>query len=194
MKIVVATGNKGKIKDIERIFGALGFEVVTQKDAGIDISPEENGKTFMENALIKARATAELCNDYVLSDDSGLCVNALGGRPGVFSARYAGDGATDGEKIDKLLSEMTGEEDRTAYFKTAVVLITPDGEEITAEGRVDGHIMISPEGKNGFGYDPIFYCDEIGKSFAMAESEEKNTVSHRGRALLSLYEKIKNNI
>ena len=194
MKIVVATGNKGKIKEIERIFGALGFEVVTQKDAGIDISPEENGKTFMENALIKARATAELCNDYVLSDDSGLCVNALGGRPGVFSARYAGDGATDGEKIDKLLSEMTGEEDRTAYFKTAVVLITPDGEEITAEGRVDGHIMISPEGKNGFGYDPIFYCDEIGKSFAMAESEEKNTVSHRGRALLSLYEKIKNNI
>lgn len=192
MKIIAATGNKGKIKEIERIFGSLGFIVVTQKDAGINIEPEENGKTFMENALIKARATADLCNDYVLADDSGLCVDALDGQPGVYSARYAGVGATDAEKIEKLLSQMSGKENRQAHFKTAVVLITPDGEEITAEGRVDGHILTKPEGENGFGYDPVFYCDEIGKSFAVADADEKNAVSHRGRALLSLYEKIKN--
>lgn len=194
MKIVAATGNKGKIKEIERIFGVLGFEVVTQKDAGIDISPEENGKTFMENALIKARAAAKLCNDYVLSDDSGLCVKALDGAPGVFSARYAGEGATDEEKINKLLYEMSDKEDRLAHFKTAVVLITPDGEEITAEGEVEGHILEKAEGENGFGYDPVFYCDEIGKSFAIATADEKNAISHRGRALTALYEKIKNNL
>lgn len=190
MKIIAATGNKGKIKEIEKIFENLGISVMTQREAGIDIEPEENGKTFEENALIKARAVAALCNAYVIADDSGLCVDALGGAPGIYSARYAGEGASDAEKIKKLLSELSGEEKRAAHFETCAAFITPDGKELTAFGRVDGHILTAPEGAGGFGYDPVFFCDEIGKTFAKASADEKNAVSHRGRALRALYEKI----
>ena len=195
VKIIAATANKGKAAEIEKIFSALGFEVVTMREAGIDSDPEENGKTFLENALIKARAAHELAeNAYIIADDSGLCVDALGGAPGIYSARYAGDGATDAEKIEKLLRELDGVETRAAHFETAVALITPDGEEITAHGKVHGHILTEPEGDNGFGYDPVFYCDEIGKTFAIASNDEKNAVSHRGRALHALYEKMKNKV
>ena len=191
MKIIAATANKGKAAEIEKIFGALGFSVITMREAGIDSDPEENGKTFLENALIKSRAAHELAKDaYIIADDSGLCVDALGGAPGIYSARYAGEGATDADKIDKLLGELEGKEHRAAHFETAVALITPDGEEITAHGEVHGHILTAPEGENGFGYDPVFYCDEIGKTFAIASDDEKNAVSHRGRALRALYEKI----
>ena len=195
MKIIAATANKGKAAEIEKIFGALGFDVITIREAGIDSDPEENGKTFLENALIKARAAHELAQDaYIIADDSGLCVDALDGAPGIYSARYAGEGASDADKIDKLLRELAGKENRSAHFETAVALITPDGEEITAHGEVHGHILTVPEGDNGFGYDPVFYCDEIGKTFAIASNDEKNAVSHRGRALRALYEKIKNKV
>lgn len=190
MKIIAATGNKGKIKEIEKIFSDLGVSVISQKDAGVFIEPEENGETFEENALIKAREVAKFCDAYVISDDSGLCVDALFGKPGIYSARYAGDGATDEEKIKKLLSELEGVEDRSAHFETSVAFITPDGKEITASGKVFGHILHSPIGDNGFGYDPVFYSDELKKSFAQASAEEKNSVSHRGRALRNLYEKL----
>ena len=195
MKIIAATGNKGKAAEIEKIFGSLGFDVVTMREAGIDSDPEENGKTFLENALIKARAAHELAqNAYIIADDSGLCVDALDGAPGIYSARYAGEGASDAEKIAKLLRELEGAQSRAAHFETAVALITPDGEEITAHGAVHGTILTAPEGENGFGYDPVFYSDEIGKTFAIASNEEKNAVSHRGRALRALYEKMKNKV
>ena len=195
MKIIVATANKGKAAEIEKIFGSLGFAVVTMREAGIDSDPEENGATFLENALIKARAAKKQAEDaYIIADDSGLCVDALDGAPGIYSARYAGEGATDADKIKKLLGELDGKGNREAHFETAVALITPDGEEITAHGEVHGHILTAPEGENGFGYDPVFFCDEIGKTFAIASDDEKNAVSHRGRALRALYEKMKNKV
>ena len=195
MKIIAATANRGKAAEIEKIFGGLGFEVVTMREAGLKSDPEENGKTFLENALIKARAAHEEAPEaYIIADDSGLCVDALDGAPGIYSARYAGEGASDTEKINKLLSALESAENRAAHFETAAAFITPSGEEITACGRVDGHILTAPDGENGFGYDPVFYCEEIGKTFANADPDEKNAVSHRGRALRALYEIMKNKI
>ena len=191
MHIIAATKNKGKIKEIEKIFGDLGIDVITVDEAGLDVDVEETGASFLENSLIKARAISMFCDDIVLADDSGLCVDALGGRPGVHSARYAGENATDEEKIEKLLCELGDEENRSAKFVTSVAVIFPDGKEITAMGEVEGHILQKAEGTNGFGYDPIFFCDELQKSFAIATDDEKNSVSHRGRALKNMYEKIK---
>lgn len=191
MKIVVATKNPNKIKEISEIFAPLGFEVVSQTEAGIDIDVEETGDTFEKNARLKAKAVAMICDDYVLADDSGLCVDALDGRPGVMSARYAGEGASDTHKIIKLLGEMENKTDRRAKFVTSMVFIFPDGSEIATSGEVHGKIALSPEGENGFGYDPVFISDELKKTFAMATAEEKNSVSHRGRALKALYDKIK---
>lgn len=193
MKIIVATKNSGKIKELKRIFEKLNIDVASQDEEGFnDIEVEETGDTFEKNALIKARAVAMLADDIVLADDSGLCVDALDGRPGVFSARYAGENASDEDKINKLLNEMSGKTDRSAKFVTAMAAIFPDGREIITHGEVSGHILTKPEGENGFGYDPVFYCDELGKTFAQASGEEKNSVSHRGRALAAMYEKIKN--
>jgi len=191
MQMIAATKNKGKIREIENIFGKLGIEVVSAEDAGIDVEVEETGSSFIENSLIKARSIAMFCDSIVLADDSGLCVDALGGRPGIYSARYAGEGASDSEKVAKLLKEMKGVTERSAMFVTAAAVVFPDGREVTAMGEVRGYILDAPEGNNGFGYDPVFYSREIGKSFAMATDEEKNSVSHRSRALRALYEKIK---
>lgn len=191
MKIIAATNNANKIKEITEIFSRLGFEIISQKDAGIDIDVEETGNTFAENALIKARAVAMLCDDYVLADDSGLCVDALNGRPGVYSARYAGEGADDSQKIEKLLDELRDKTDRKAKFVTDIAFIFPDGREIVTRGEVCGKITTEPRGKNGFGYDPVFFSTELCKTFAEAEPEEKNSISHRGRALKALYDKIK---
>jgi XTP/dITP diphosphohydrolase len=192
MKIIAATKNKGKIKEISNILGKLGFEVESQQDAGYDVDILETGDTFEKNALIKARAIAMLCDNPVLADDSGLCIDALDGRPGVYSARYAGENATDEEKMSKVLTELDGVKDRTARFVTSVAFIFPNGKEITASGEVEGHITTEPDGENGFGYDPIFYSDELKKTFAQATDDEKNSVSHRGRALAALAEKLKN--
>lgn len=192
MKVIAATKNKGKIREMEEILSGLGIEIVSQQDMGIDVDVEETGDTFEKNALIKARAVAMISDNPVLADDSGLCVDALGGAPGVYSARYAGDNATDEDKINKLLREIGDSEDRNAKFVTAVAFIFPDGREITASGEVKGYITEKPAGTGGFGYDPIFFSEELEKTFAEATDEEKNSVSHRGRALKNLYKKLKN--
>lgn len=191
MKIVAATHNKGKIREFQRILGRLGFETVSPNDVGIYAQPEENGITFEENAIIKANAVAELCDFAVMADDSGLCVEALDGCPGVYSARYAGDGATDSQRVEKLLSEMKDKTNRNAKFVSAIAFIMPDGEQITVTGETFGTIAYEPSGSDGFGYDPIFVSEDLGKTFAEASSEEKDSVSHRGRALDKLYNILK---
>ena len=191
MKVIAATKNKGKIKEMQEILSPLDIEIVSQQEMGIEVDAEETGDTFERNALIKARAVAMLCDYPILADDSGICVDALGGAPGVRSARYAGDNATDSDRINKMLTEIGDSENRKAKFVTAVAFIFPDGTEVTASGEVNGHITHEPHGENGFGYDPIFFSEELGKTFAESSDEEKNSVSHRGRALKNLYEKLK---
>lgn len=191
MRVIAATKNKGKIAEISEILKPLGFEVISQGDAGIDVEVFETGKTFMENARIKAQAVALLCDDAVLADDSGLCVDALGGAPGIYSARYAGENASDGEKIAKLLGELADKTDRAAKFVTAVVFLYPDGREVSATGEVCGRITAEVHGDGGFGYDPIFYSNELKKTFGEASAEEKNAISHRAKALSALCEKLK---
>lgn len=191
MKVIAATKNKGKIKEMQEILSPLDIEIVSQQEMGIEVDAEETGDTFERNALIKARAVAMLCDYPILADDSGICVDALGGAPGVRSARYAGDNATDSDRINKMLTEIGDSENRKAKFVTAVAFIFPDGTEVTASGEVKGYITHEPHGENGFGYDPIFFSEELGKTFAESSDEEKNSVSHRGRALKNLYEKLK---
>ncbi len=191
MRVIAATKNKGKIKEMQEILSPLDIEIVSQEEMGIELDAEETGDTFERNALIKARAVAMVCDYPVLADDSGLCIDALGGAPGVRSSRYAGENASDADRINKVLSELQDCDSRTARFVTSVAFITPDGTEITASGEVKGYITEAPEGSNGFGYDPIFFSDELGKTFAVSSDEEKNSVSHRGRALRNLYNKLK---
>ena len=190
MRVIAATKNQGKIKEISNILSKLGIEVISQCDAGINVDIVETGKTFKANALLKAKAIALMCDDAVLADDSGLCVEALGGAPGVYSARYAGEDATDTDRIHKLLTELNGEKNRKAKFETAIAFIFPDGREIVTSGEISGHITEAPVGSEGFGYDPVFYCDELGKTFGEADSDEKNKVSHRAKALEALCEKL----
>lgn len=192
MKLIVATNNAHKLKEIKSILGGEFEKILSLKEAGAELKAEENGSTFEENAIIKARGV-EASSMAVLADDSGLCVEVLGGAPGVKSARYASEGeenADDASNRRKLLKEMEGKEERKAKFVCAVALLW--GEELyTAEGETEGRILTDERGERGFGYDSIFYSDELGKSFGEAEEEEKNGVSHRGRALKKLLEKLK---
>ncbi len=183
-RLIVASSNKGKIKEIRELIGDK-FDVVSMKDAGITVDVEENGITFEENALIKAKAIFALCHEPVISDDSGLIVDALGGEPGVYSARYAGEGHDDSANNAKLLKNLEGVSDRSARFCSAVVYYDSNRTE-TAKGFVEGKIADAPRGNNGFGYDPLFISDELGKTFGEATDEEKNTISHRARALRAL--------
>ena len=189
-KIIVASGNKGKIREIAEIFRV--FEIVSLKDAGFAGDIEETGNSFEENALIKARAVCRALGNAALADDSGLCVAALGGAPGIFSARYAGEHGDDAANNARLLKELSGvpESGRGAYFESCVALCLPDGREVTASGRTYGHILSAPEGDGGFGYDPLFFSDELKKGFGTAAPQEKNSVSHRAKALAALAEKI----
>jgi XTP/dITP diphosphohydrolase len=191
MKVIAATNNDGKLREIEEILSPLGIEIISLHSAGIYAEVEETGTTFEENSLIKAKSVALLCDYPVLADDSGLCVDALDGRPGVYSARYAGADASDAEKVDKLLDELHNIENRKAHFVSVISFVDTYGTVLTAEGSVDGSILYKPVGESGFGYDPVFYCDELQKSFAEASDEEKNSVSHRGRALRRMYELLK---
>lgn len=191
MKIVAATTNKGKIREFQEILGKLGYEVVSMHDEGIDVEVEETGTTFAENALIKARAVSLLCDSPVIADDSGLCVDALDGAPGIYSARFAGEEATDKDRNKKLLELMADKENRKAHYVASIAFIFPEGREIVTEGTVEGEIMYEEEGNGGFGYDPLFMCTEIGKCFGIATPEEKNAVSHRGRALAKLFDILK---
>lgn len=194
MKITAATTNKGKVREFQEILGALGYEVISMHDAGIDIEIEETGKTFSENALIKARAVSKLCTCPVIADDSGLCVDALDGAPGLYSARFAGKGADDKDRNKKLLEVMENEKNRKAHYAASIAFIFPDGREMVTEGIVNGEIMLKEHGNGGFGYDPLFYCTEIEKCFGLATPEEKNAVSHRGRALKKLFDILKEEI
>lgn len=189
MKLLIASNNQHKIDEIKQILGNKFEQILSLSEAGIVCDPEENGKTFLDNALIKVRAVAKLTDMPVLGDDTGLCVDALNGAPGVHSARFAGD-HDNAKNRAKLLYELQDETNRKAHFSTAVALLFPDGRLVTAEGRVDGEILHAEVGTNGFGYDTLFYCNEIGKTFAEATAEEKNAVSHRGRALQKLAEKL----
>ena len=184
MKLVVATGNAHKLREIADIF--TSFEVIGQKQAGFCEEVEETGKTFAENALLKARVATRALQCIALADDSGLCVPALDGAPGVRSARYAGEHGNDKKNRDLLLQNLQNKKDRSAYFVSAVALTFPDGKEIVVEGKTHGRILKEEVGTGGFGYDCIFQSDDLGKSFGEATSEEKNAVSHRYRALQAL--------
>ena len=191
MKILVATNNQHKLKEMREILGEK-LELVSLKEAGISVDVEENGSTFEENSLIKARTVCSLTGLPTLADDTGLVVAALNGAPGVYSARYAGIAHNDKANREKLLKELSNVpyEKRTAYFETVISIVYPDGKEITASGKVSGRVLFEEEGSDGFGYDSIFYSDELKKSFGNATSSEKNSVSHRSRALKSILLKI----
>lgn len=185
---IIATNNVKKLKELDRILNPLGIFAQTAKQAGVSLDDvEETGKTLEENALIKARAAFERTGKPCIADDSGLMVDALGGAPGVYSARYSGtgvnkQGATDEKNIQKLLADMKGEKNRNAYFATVICCILEDGTEITVTGKCFGTISEKPIGTSGFGYDPIFLTDN-GKSFAQLTADEKDEISHRGNAI-----------
>jgi XTP/dITP diphosphohydrolase len=185
VKFVLASNNKGKLREMREILGEAGVSVLSQSEAGIQVEPEETGTTFEENALIKARAACSAAGIPAIADDSGLAVDALGGAPGVYSARY-GNCATDEERVELLLSNMRGKEQRSARFVSCIAAVFPNGDELVTRGECEGEITQSPAGENGFGYDPYFYYPPLGKSFAELSAEEKNGVSHRRAALDAL--------
>lgn len=191
-KIIIATKNKGKAKDFEALFGPHGYEVLTLHDVADDMDVEETGSTFEENALIKATALSERLQTMVIADDSGLEIDALDGRPGIYSARYAGEEKSDEANIDKVLEELTDVEDseRTARFVCAIALVTPNKEPLTVRGTCEGVIAKERKGTNGFGYDPIFYVPSEAKMMAELSSDEKGAISHRGNALKKLSENL----
>lgn len=184
-RIVFATGNAGKIKEINMIMADTGMEVISMKDAGISIDIEENGTTYEENAMIKARAVAAYTDEIVLADDSGLEIDYLNKEPGVYSARYMGEDTSYRIKNANLIQRLEGvpDEQRTARFVCAIAAVLPDGTELTTRATIEGRIDYEEKGQNGFGFDPIFYVPEFGKTTAQLSEEEKNQVSHRGKAL-----------
>lgn len=194
MKLIVASNNQHKIEEIKEILEKLDMDVLSLKDAGIDIEVIEDGETFEENAYKKAKEVFDIVKDaYVLADDTGLMVDAINGAPGVYSARFSGEGATYEENNSKLLDLLKNVEDkdRGAKFVCVMVLIMSKDKVIKVRGEVSGRILRETKGENGFGYDPLFYVEEYGKTFGKMTNEEKNSVSHRGRALEKLREALK---
>ena len=190
MKYVLATHNPGKLKEMGAILAQFGVEVVSPKDLGITVDVEETGSTFAENAMLKAKAICDAAKLPAIADDSGLCVDALNGGPGVYSARYGGEGLDDKGRYMLLLNNMRGQTTRAAHFSCAIACAFPNGDELTAEGRCDGTIAFAPMGEGGFGYDPVFFVPEKAKTFGQLTAEEKSAISHRGRALESFVEKL----
>lgn len=184
-KIVFATGNMGKLREVKEILSDLDVDIVSMKEEGIDIDIEENGKTFEENAIIKAKAIAEHTDAIVLADDSGLEIDYLNKEPGVYSARYLGEDTSYDIKNQNLIDRLEGvkKEDRTARFVCAIAAVLPNKEVLVTRQTMEGYIGWELQGENGFGYDPIFYMDEYGCSSASISPEEKNSISHRGKAL-----------
>ena len=193
-KIIFATGNAGKIKEIQMIMEDTGMEVLSMKEAGITVDVEENGATYEENALIKARAVAEKTDCIVMADDSGLEIDYLNKEPGIYSARYMGEDTSYHIKNHNLIERLAGvpDEQRTARFVCAIAAILPDGKELTTRATIEGRIGYEEKGENGFGYDPIFYVPQFGRTTAELTEEEKNQVSHRGKALELMKEELKN--
>ena len=188
-QVVIATKNKGKAKDFESLFQPLGFEVVTMFDVAPDMEIEETGTTFEENAVLKAETLAKELNMIVIADDSGLAVDALGGEPGVYSARYAGD-HDDEANIVKVLENLADvpEEKRTARFMCALAIAGPEMDTTTVFGTCEGVILEEKRGTNGFGYDPIFFVPELDRAMAELTPEQKGAISHRGNAIRKLAE------
>lgn len=193
MRIIFATGNEEKMREIRMIMGDLDVEILSMKEAGLHAEAEENGTTFEENALIKAKAIAALCDDIVLADDSGLEIDALNKEPGIYSARYLGEKTDYHVKNAKLIERLEGvpEEQRTARFVCAIAAVCPDGSVFVTKAAMEGQIGYEERGENGFGYDPIFVLPAYGKSTAEISPELKNELSHRGNALRLMKEKLK---
>ena len=181
--LVLATRNPGKISELKNLLSGFDIEIKSLDDFGPIPPIKEDGKTFEENAYKKAFFTSRVLGFPSLADDSGLVVEALGGAPGVYSARYAGDNASDEDNNNKLLEEMKGETNRKAFFETAVIIAVPSGPALTYIGKCEGEISHESLGKNGFGYDPIFYYLPMKKTFAQMSQKEKNIISHRGKAI-----------
>lgn len=188
--LILATKNKGKVQEIRNLFAGFDIQIKGLDDFGPIPPVIEDGKTFDDNAYKKAYLTAKMLGFPVMADDSGLVVEALDGAPGVFSARFAGDNATDEENNRKLLKEMEGKENRNAFFESVISLAVPWGPALTYAGRCEGKVAFEPMGENGFGYDPVFYYPPLGKTFAQLAREEKNRVSHRGKAVSELLSEI----
>ncbi len=184
MKFVLASKNPHKLTELQSILGELGVEVVLESDVGVDLDVEETGETFEENSLLKAKAVMEATGLPTIADDSGLCVTALNGAPGVYSARYGGeDKGGYAHRYELVLEALKGQIDRSAKFVSVVTACFPGGDVLTARGECPGTIAYAPQGDNGFGYDPVFFVPSMRKTFAQMTAEEKNSISHRGRAL-----------
>ena len=183
MKMVLASKNPKKMKEMNEILSGMGVEVCLQSDVGIDIDVEETGTTFEENSLLKAKAVMEASGLPAIADDSGLCVDALNGAPGVYSARYGGPELDDAGRYRLLLENMRGAGSRAAHFTSAIACVFPNGDAIEAEGICPGTIAFAPQGDGGFGYDPVFFLPQLRKTYAQLTAEEKAAVSHRGKAL-----------
>ena len=191
MKLVLASKNKKKLVEMNEILSHLGIEVCSEAEAGVDVEVEETGTTFEENSLLKARAVMEASGLPAIADDSGLCVDALNGAPGVYSARYGGEGLDDTGRCRLLLENMKGQMPRTAKFVSVITCCFPSGDVLTARGECPGTIAFAPQGEGGFGYDPVFFVPEMRKTFGQLTPEEKNAISHRGVALRAFGEKLK---
>ena len=192
MKFVLATQNPKKLQEMAGILANLGVEIVSQQELGVKVEVEETGTTFAENAMLKAQAVMQATGLPAIADDSGLCVKALNGAPGVYSARYGGEGLDDAGRCRLLLSNLRGQTDRSADFQTAIACVFPDGRTLTAEGSCHGAIAFVPMGSEGFGYDPVFLVPELRKTFAQLSTEEKAGISHRGKALRNFYTQLEN--
>ena len=189
-QFVLATHNPGKLAEMKRILSGLGVEVISPAEAGVEVDVEETGTTFAENAMLKARAVCAAAGLPAIADDSGLCVDALNGGPGVYSARYGGEELDDRGRYMLLLECMRGQTTRAAHFSCAVACAFPNGDTLEAEGRCDGSIAFAPIGEGGFGYDPVFLAPGKGKTFGQLTAEEKAEISHRGKALAAFAEKL----
>lgn len=196
MRIIFATGNEHKMKEIREILGDIGLEIVSMKEAGIEADIVEDGKTFEENAMIKATEIAKLCDDIVLADDSGLEIDYLDKAPGILSARFMGEDTSYDIKNQALIDKLEGvpKEKRTARFVCAIAAVLPSGKQLVTRGTIEGMIGYEIAGENGFGYDPIFYVEEYGCTTAQLSPEEKNKVSHRGNALMAMKKKLQEEV
>ena len=183
MKLVLASKNKKKLVEMNAILSQLGIEVCSEAEAGVDVDVEETGTTFEENSLLKARAVMEASGLPAIADDSGLCVTCLNDAPGIYSARYGGEGLDDTGRYQLLLANMRGQLDRSAKFVSVITCCFPNGDVITARGECPGTIAFAPMGEGGFGYDPVFFVPGLKKTFSQLSAEEKNAISHRGKAL-----------
>ena len=188
MKFVLASQNKHKLVEMDAILSNYGVEVVLQSELGVHIDVEETGTTFAENAMLKAKAVMEATGLPAIADDSGVCVDALNGAPGIYSARYGGEGLDDIARYRLLLANMSGQTNRAAHFTSAIACIFPNGDTLEAEGICPGTIAFAPMGNGGFGYDPVFFLPQLKKTYAQLTPEEKAEVSHRGKAL-AVFEK-----